>query len=242
MKLSTKDTANLNTIIAVCAIGSIDAVIIDGGYIRGANPDKTCAIISDVDVPQFPQKIGLARLSQLRQRLDLFTNESNTVIDVKESDRGEISSLEISAGRSKAQFRCTSTMLIKAPTMINDEEACRIFLEKEEAQMVLNAIKVMGTKKVQLTIKKDRSVIFTLPDTTNDAFTAVLKTPSERISEDEMDSVVHYYQSDIFSSILRSKLDANPITFDVGVIGTIRTTVSGHVLVMLPQINEDAED
>ena len=242
MKLTSKDTANLSNIIAVCAIGSIDAVIIDDGIIRGANAEKTCAIISKVDVPEFKQKIGLARLSQLRQRLDLFSNDSSMVIDAKESDRGEISSLEISAGRNKAQFRCTSTMLIKAPMSINDEEACRIFLEKEEAQMILNAVKVMGTKKVQLTIKKDRSVIFTLPDTTNDAFTTVLKTPSERLGEDEMDSVVHYYPSDIFSSIMRSKLDTSPITFDVGVIGTIRTTVSGHVLVMLPQINEDAED
>jgi hypothetical protein len=98
----------------------------------------------------------------------------------------------------------------------------------------------MGSKKVLLAIKKDRTVSFTLSDATNDGFDSILETPVEYLSEEAMNSVVHYYAADIFAAVMRSDLDIT--SFDVGAVGTINVSVNGHAITLLPQINEDGED
>lgn len=242
MKLTPQDTANLSSILTTCLLGGIDSIAIEDGFVRGLAENRSFAIISNFNVPKFPQSMGLTRIASLKQRLELFVNNSATVIEAKESDRGTISFLDISAGRSKVQFRCTSTSLIKAPKVINDEPAFKIFATKEELKMVLNAIKVMGSKDVQLVIKKDRSVSFSLPDSSNDIFSSGLETQAELLGE-ESDSVVHYYPSDIFLAIMRANADANDlVAFTVGGVGTIRSEVNGHSVAIFSKIDADSQD
>lgn len=240
MKLSSQDITYLNSILATCAMTGIESIIIEDGTVRGVNEAKTCAIISDTNIPTLAQKIGLTRLQTLRQRLELFTDPT---IDAKETERGEISMLDISAGKNKVQYRCTASMLIKAPKQINDNYVNRVFIDDQENKLLLNAIKVMGSKKVQLTIKKDRTVSIHLVDATNDAFSTVLQLPAERLTDDDLDSVVFYYPADILASILRTQPDSgSPIELDVGEVGTIKLQAGGHRVTLLPQINEDAEE
>ncbi len=244
MKLTSQDTANLLSVLATCAVGGIESIIIEDGVARGVNEARTYVMIATDDgVPRFPQKLGLSRLSALRQRLELFAGNSATIIEAKETERGEISSLDIAAGRNKVQFRCTSTMLIKAPKAINDEPIFKVFLSKDELKMALNAIKVMGNKTAQLVIKKDRSAQLILCDSSNDAFTMALETPVELWANvPEQDSVVHYYHADIFYSVMRALPDAEITAFTVGSMGTIRTKVNGHAVTLMPKINENSEE
>ena len=240
MKLTAQDITSLNNILTTCAVGGVESIIIEDGYVRGVNEARTFVIISNHEVPKLPQKIGLSRLTSLKQRLELFSGNSATIIDAKESDRGEISSLDISAGRNKVQYRCTSTMLIKAPKSINDEATHKVFISKDELKLVLNAVKVMGGKTVQLVIKKDRTVSIIANDATNDAFTAVLDTPAEFVDEDQ-DSVVHYYHADIFLAVLRTS-DFDITALQVGAAGTLTAAVNGHRVVIMPKVNDDSEE
>lgn len=237
MKLTNTETQNLENILATAAIGGIDQIIIEEGLVRGVNPDKTFAIISGFDVPKFPQKIGIARLSTLAQRLAVFKGKE-PLIDAKESERGEISSLEISCGKNKVQFRCTSTMLIKAPKSIGDEHACTIKLTKEETKTILDAIRVMSCKKVTLSIRKGGNVQFEIADESNDTFKILLDNPTDK----EDDSAVHYYSAPMLVAILKTKMDFDIATLDIGVQGTIKTNINGHSITMLPQIGDDAEE
>lgn len=242
MKLSTQDTANLSTILATCSLGGIESIIIEDGLVRGVNEARTFVIISDHNVPKLPLKMGLSRLGSLKQRLDLFAGNASAVIEAKESDRGEMSSLEISAGRNKVQFRCTSTALIKAPKSVNDSEVFRIFFDgADEQKLLLNAIRVMGGSTIQLIIKKDRTVELKISDATNDVFHTVLSTPAELLDGDQ-DSVVHYYHADIFHAVMKSSSDNAATGFVVGNAGTIKTQVNGHTVVVMPKINEDSEE
>src|SRR5512137_2403079 len=103
MKLSNTDIQNLYDAILTCALGDIDDILIEGGVIRGVSADRSCLIISDYNVPAFTQKVGLSRLSKLRQRLDLFMTggkaENGVTLEAKESERGEITQLEIACGK-----------------------------------------------------------------------------------------------------------------------------------------------
>ena len=240
MKLSAQDTANLNAILSTAAIGGIESIIIEDGVVRGVNEARTFVIISDYNVPAFPQKIGLSRLSSLRNRLGLFATQG-AAIEARETERGEINALEISAGRSKVQYRCTATALIKAPRSINDEAIYNVFISKNELKLILDAVKVMTAKTVQLIIKKDRVATFRIADETNDVFESVLETPAEVISGDDMDSVVHNFHADIFHAVMRTNEQDNA-TIVIGAAGTIRTSINGHEVVVMPKVGEDEED
>ena len=237
MKLTNNETQNLENILATAAIGGIDQIIIEDGFVRGVNPDKTFAIISNFNVPKFPQKIGIARLGTLAQRLAVFKGKE-PVIEVKESSRDEIACMEIVCGKNKVQFRCTSTMLIKAPKAINDDAACQIKLTKEETKTILDAIRVMSCKKVTLSIRKGGVVQFEIADETNDTFKITLDNPADK----EDDSVVYYYQASVLIAILKYKMEFDEAVLDIGVQGTIKTEINGHSITVLPQIGDETEE
>jgi hypothetical protein len=243
MKLTNKDTTALNALLFTCGICDFESVIIENGFARAANESKTCAFISDYEIPNFPQTVGFSRISALRQRLDIFAGNTSMEIDAKESDKGEISSLEISAGKNKVQFRCTSSQLIKAPKAIHGNLVNRIFVKKDEMKMIFSAIKAMSSKKILLTIRKDGDVSFQTSDATNDNFTITLDEKVERLSDESMDSTAHYYDAAVFASVFKPSYDEfTVIAFDVGDVGIIQLQVNGHKVILIPQINEDEDD
>lgn len=224
--------------MSVLAVGGIENVVFEDGYVRGVNPEKTFAIISNTNVPKFPQKIGISRVSTLASRLAVFKGK-DPIIEARETERGEIAMLDITAGRSKVQFRCTSTMLIKFPKgEFNDARANVITLTKEEIKTILDAIRVMSCKKVTMSIRKSGEVKFDIPDESNDTFTVTLCTGVKSDS----DSVVHYYQSTVFVALLKSKLDNDTTTLDIGEMGTILTTINDHSVAVLPQIGDSDKE
>jgi hypothetical protein len=241
MKLSRADAVNLNNLLATVALGGIDAIVIENGLASGLN-NKNAVFISDNDIPSFGQKIGLSRLNLLRQRLDLLVNNPDVTIDAKESERGEIVQLEIVAGKSKIQFRCTSTALIKAPKKLNDEPVAKIKVKKDQLQLVLNSIKVMGAKQITLSIKKDGKVFFDTADSNNDRMTIELDDQVERledIHEDDLETLVHYYNTDILSTLFRTAQTDDGVSFTVGGAGTINLLVHGHPMYVFSQIDGD---
>lgn len=251
MKLSTEDTHSLMNILSTCAAVGIDSVIIEDGLVRGVNDDKSCAIISDYMVPGFTQRIGLSRLSSLKSRIELLSGTAGTVIEANETERDEINALEIKSGKSKVQFRCTSTMLIKAPKQINDSAVFSVSVASSELKMLIDGIRVMGAKRVVLAIRQNASVHFELADATNDSFRMEIDAPAEGIDPDmdSMDSVVHYYPAGVFVSLLKdgargSGTDGStaPTILTVGAVGTIKATLNGHSLTMLPVVNDEGDD
>lgn len=241
MKLSSDDLSNLTRLLATCSVCNIDSVIIADGLIRGVNESKTCALISGVNVPAFSQRIGLARIGALKSRLDLFSSNNQTVINTRESERGEITMLEISSGRNNVQFRCTATSLIKAPSSINDEPCASVFLDRQEVRSVLDAVRVMGSKKVSIVVRPSGDVSVELCDASNDSFKIGLKNPVEFLSEPLTSTVVQYYQADIFSSIFRN-IDSDVCTLILGVAGTLSVDLNSHAVTLIPQINENGDD
>jgi hypothetical protein len=237
MKLSTDDIKQLMGILNTCIMGGVDSLIIENGVIRAANESKTFAIISDSEVPKFSQKIGISRLGALKSRIDIFGGNGLT-IEANESGRGEISSLDISAGKSRVQFRCTSTALIKAPVSVNDTELYSIFLDKSEIKFIIDAVKVMNGKLITISVDELNKVQFEVRDASNEAFKIELVNKAEKLG-DSTQSVTNY-AVDVFLPILRYLSD----NFDravlvIGERGTLSTKVGTHRVVLLPQISED---
>jgi len=236
MKLSSTDVQHLNNILNTCAIAGIEAVLIDEGVVRGINEGKTAVLISDLNVPAFPQKVAFTRLSSLRNRIALFSD--SLVIDAKESDRGEINSLEMASGKSKAQFRCTPTMLVKPPKIINDEDFVRLTFSKDELKTLLNASKVMGSKKIAIMIKSSGEVSFSASDESNDVFTSSVDAEAEFIND--ASTIYHDYPTDILSAVLKKASDDfDTLVIIMGEAGTMTVKVNGHNVTVLPMISDN---
>ena len=245
MKLTTENTAKLTALLNTAGICGIESIVIIDNKARGINPAKTCFLVSSDNLPQFPQKIGLGRLKDLQSRISVFTDKSDVVVDAKESERGEITSLEVSSGRNRVQYRCQSTVLLadSIPKNVPDafNPAYKLFINKDEIKMILDAVRVMGSKRVTLSIKGDRSVSFTTSDASNDNFTVAISTPAERITEDE-ETVVNYYAVDVFSPVMKELMSLDTAVVQVGERGTMTAKINQHNVVLLPQVNDAGEE
>ncbi len=240
MKLQQSDINNLKVLVELCAVGNIESFIIDeNGFARAVNEERTVAFISNQNIPSLPQKIGLSRISNLRQKIALFETLSDVSFTATETNRGEISNLEIASGRNKATYRCTSTMLIKAPKSVNDTYQFIVSVTNDELKFIQNGIKMMGAKILQLVIRKNGEVSLIANDSANDNFTAVLNTAVESTEED-FDTSVFYYRADALMPVLKSL--TGEIVFSVGLGGVICAELNGHTLYVMPSVGEDSGD
>lgn len=244
MKLDQEQTQLLSNLLSVASICGIGSIVIVDGKARGINESKTCALISTDNLPQFSTKIGIGRIRDLQSRITVFAGKTDVVVDVKESDRGEVSALEISSGRNKVQYRCTSVVMLNdsIPKNVPDAftPAVKIFMQKDEMRTLLDAVRVMGSKKITLVVKTDRTVSFTVADAGNDNFTVTLNTPAEIINADE--TIVQYYSADVLGPVMKEKMDGDTAVFNLGERGTFSTSVHGHTVIALPQIGDDGDE
>lgn len=238
MILENSDISKLGIILHVANIAGFESLILEEGRVRALNESKTCALVATEGGPVLPQKMGLSRLSALRSRLELFSKEGLR-IEAMESSRSEIAQLELSSGKSKAQFRCTSTALISAPQSINDEPAAVLSVSYTEIRMLLDAVRAMGSKLVRLAISDDGKVKIQVSDSTNDTFSAELDGVAEFINT--TDSVAYSYSTDVLCPILKACHDAGPTNLVIGEKGTLSVSLWGLPLTLLPQIS-DTED
>ncbi len=237
MKLSVESIKNLENLLSTCSIASIDAIVIEDNTARGVNEDKSCVIIASHNVPKLPElnKMGLSRLSTLVNRLSLFKSDDQMVVDAKENDKGEISSLEISSPSAKVQFRCTASALIKAPKKINDTQKFVVDIKKEQIPLILSGAKSMGAKRAVIASKKD-GTFFEFTDTNQDTF-------SIRVA-DSLDVVIaHHYPAEVLLPLIRAASsnltdEDSGISLNIGEVGTVNISVNGYSLTVLPQIQE----
>ena len=242
MKLTSPDIANLITLLNTATLCGIDTVVIADGKARGVSPAKTSVLLSTENLPKM-NDVCIGRVKELQSRLSLFASNKDTVVQTKESDRGDIVSLEITAGRNKAQYRCASVALMgeKIPKNVPDAYApmYSILLLKDEAKMLLDSVRVMNSKKIALIIKPDGTVNFDTMDDSNDHFTVAVENPATSL-QDHDETIVNYFAVEIFSPVLRELMNSDAIEFSVG-MKTLSATINGHKIILVPQINEEED-
>lgn len=237
MKLTTADISALKNILVIADLIGVEALVIADGKVSGINTDKTALILSDKNIPDLPEdvKLGLSRLKELKSRLDLFATDPNLSIDLKENTKKEISQIEIKGTGSSVQFRATSVNVIKYPKNVVDPAVRTVFIQRNQAKMILDAGKVMGADNIGFTFKTKEQVLVEFTDSTQDTFSLTLLDPSVKI--DESDSNVVYFVFNVFAPLLRSAIIDNEI-IELQICGSSALiNVSGHDIRMMAQVN-----
>ena len=123
MKLTTDSIYRLDQLIQTAMIAGLKKIIIDGTNkkIRGIDEKQSVVVLTEQGVPDIGSyQIAINRPEQLYARLNLVKASGDLVVDATIAANNEdISILEISAGKTKAQFRCASnTAAMAIPTSI----------------------------------------------------------------------------------------------------------------------------
>lgn len=239
MKGNTQELVNFfENIISVCSAVNIENVIIEDGMIRGINEDKSCVILSSSNLPDFgSSKLGLARMSVLAARINVLKNSKDFTIEAEvNSKTDEITHLRLTGGGAKVQFRCAAPSIIRAPKAVNDAPCWRLEVSKEQAEMIISAVRVMGAKTV-VVAKKGAAAIVECSDTNNDVFSIKLETAPEWVNEESSDpapAFAYYYPANILLSLLKQKQGCE---FIIGENGTLTTQINGHFLTVISKVD-----
>lgn len=240
MKLTPNDIENLRGAFAICRVAGIDAAVITDGKVRGVTPTSKMALISDVGFSFDPTvKIGVGRIAEFEKRLSVFSG--NIDGEAKLNDKNEASLLTLKVGKTSIQFRCTSEKLIKYPKSNEDPEECIIRASKAEINQISRAVKSLGAETLTLAIGRDGAVRFECSAPTNEAFSTELA--AEAKFENDPKGIVHMYEGDRFATVLDAAVrDTDEIMLVLGEGGSISLPIKGHMLVALPDANQEEDD
>ncbi len=239
MKDNTQQLLNFfENIISVCSSVGIENVIIEDGMIRGINDEKSCVILSSSGIPEFGEtKLGLARMSVLSARLNVLKSSKNFDLEaVVNPTKNEVTHLRLSGAGAKVEFRCAAPSIIRAPKAINDPPSWRVEVSKEQAEMIVSAVRVMNAKTL-VVAKKGSQLLFECSDTNNDVFSISLETPAEWVNEQKdtpEPAFAYYYPANILLSLLKQKQTCELI---IGESGTLTTQINGHFLTVISKVD-----
>ncbi len=234
MKLSPRDIEELKAILAACKVVGVDGIVIHEGQARGAKPSLDAAVLTRADLTVSEAlKLGIGRVTELEKRLAIFPGPVE--IDGKSNERGDVSLLTLSSGRTKVQFRCTSEALMRYPKSNDDQPFAVIQLARAEVLQISRAVKTLGATQLVLQVGRTGAVRLECLDSARDMFDIELTEPAEFIGE--AGSAVQTYLAALLVDVLDAGAkETETVTFVLGEVGSVTGTVRGHTVVIFPQI------
>ncbi len=237
MNFTEADVEELRGILSLCKTVGIDSCVLSGGKVMGAASSRKLAIISETKLSIDPTvNVGIGRLIELEKRLSIFGGPVAISAEIGKS--GEVSRITMQSGRSKAQFRCTATGLIKYPKSNDDIPLVVVTMSKAEVAQLVKAAKTFGAETMMFKIASSGDVHIECVDSTNDQFSTGTDKPAEFIGE--ADTVLFTYLVSYLGTVLEvGTRDADSIDLVFGQAGSITALVRGVTLMVMPNINED---
>jgi hypothetical protein len=235
MKTIQTDIDQLKSILSTCKLVGVDGIVIHEGLARGAPVSLNAAILTEAKMSFSPDfRIGIGRVSELEKRLNIFSGPVE--IEGKVNDKGDVSMLTLSSGKTKVQFRCTSASLMTYPKVNEDQPVAMITFTKTEVQQANKAVKTLGATDIVIQISRTGVAKLECSDSANDRFDVELATEVEFVEDAE--SIVQTYLASILVDVLDAACkNSEEITIVLGEAGSITAVANGHTLLVLPQIN-----
>jgi hypothetical protein len=135
MKLSLTDIEKIKSILSVCKLIGVEGVVFNEGMARGAKTSLDSAILTEAQLSVGDElSMGFGRVPEFEQRISIFPGTVD--IEGKSNDAGIVSTLTLSSGKSKVQYRCTSPHLMKYPKSNEDQPVAIITFSKAEVAQV----------------------------------------------------------------------------------------------------------
>lgn len=234
MIIKPQVAAELKKVISLCKTLGIEGLAFVEGKVMGLNDKRNLCIISQLDL-QADAKLGVGRVSELDKRFALF---SEATIDCRQNDKGEVTVMTMQAGRSKAQFRCTSLSVLKYPKSNEDPESFILTFTKDDVTNLVKALRTFGAETLVIRAGKDGAAVIEFSDKTNDVFSMVLESKVEFVGEES--TTLFTYSADRFASILEiASREQETVTAVIGESGSLTTLLRAHTIILLPSVDSE---
>lgn len=240
MKLSTDSIKTLDSLVQTAMVAGIKKLVIEGGKIRGIDEKQQVVIITTANVPDFGGKqIGINRIDQLAQRLNLVKNQGALdIVATEAANNVDISLLDLSSGKVKAQFRCASVEAVKGvPKNVADTLVWEIKVGAASLPIINQAVSAMGAEAITIASKDGKTVSVELVDANRDVFSTELPDDALWIGESTVPvgSFCHKYPAKTLVSLLKEALKTcDPLPMQLGEGGIFSFKVNGLDFFILP--------
>jgi hypothetical protein len=239
VKLDIDSVHRLDLLVTTAQLAGIDRLIIEPDQIRGIDMKQNVAILTDKNVPDFNGKtIGINRASVLGARLALVKATGDPMIEATESTHNpnDIAIMEISSGKSKAQFRCASSEAIKGvPKKINDVLVWKLTIEAKLIPTLTQAAGAMSADLVTIASSDGKVVSFEFVDANKDVFSTEAEDDAQWIGTGApATSFCQKYPAKTLISLLKEASKGGSVTVSMGEGGVLALTVNGFQLYVIP--------
>jgi hypothetical protein len=243
MKLSRDSINKLDALIQTSMVAGIKKLVIEGGKIRGIDEKQQVVIITTNNVPDTDGKhIGITRLDSLAARLNLVKNQGQLEIEATEAiNKIDIAQLDLSAGKVKAQFRCSTNSggqeTIKGvPKNVADVLVWEIKIDSKTLPIITQAVNAMSAEALTIASKDGKIVGIELIDTNKDIFSTEMSDGPIWIgSGTPKSSFCHKYPAKAFVSLIKEALKGcDTLTMQLGEGGILSLKVNEFDFFILP--------
>jgi uncharacterized membrane protein YkoI len=239
MKLSAATIASLDNLLSTLTTIGIDKVIIEPGKIRAIDEKKTVGTITDQGVPDLDGKtLAVNRIKSLKDRISLAKAQGDVAITATLAAAGtDVSMLEITAGRSKSQFRCATAEVVKVPKTFNDVPAYEVLISVKQIPLIASADAAMVADGITIASKNGTAVTVELVDANKDVYTFEVEKAATATAGGKASSFVFKYPSKSLLSLLResAKTSTDDVKLSIGAQGILLVDVAGYRFFTLPQ-------
>lgn len=240
MQLTPDSIKKLDQLIQQAVTTGIKKLIIADGKIRGIDEKQKVVIITanngiDLDGKQ----VAINRVELLAARLNLVKTQGDLVITATEatSTPTDISLLDISSGKTKAQFRCAAVDAVKVPKNVADKMVWDIKLSAKALAVLTQGISAMGTEVVTVASRDGIQVSLECTDTNKDVFTTEVEEPAKWIGTDApATSFVQRYPAKTLVTLLKEAFKgATEVTVSLGAQGVLSVKINDLDYLLLPE-------
>jgi len=239
MKLTPDAVNQLDLLVQTSLTAGIKKLVIEPGKIRGIDEKQSIVLITTNNVPDFNGKqIGINRLDSLAARLNLVKAQGALDVEATVASTGsDISILDLSSGKTKAQFRCASVDAVKGvPKNVADTLVWEIKIDSKALPVISQAVTAMGAEAVTIASRDGKTVSIELVDANKDVFTTDLSDAPTWVGQGSAQtSFCQKYPAKTFVSLLKEALKtSDPLTLMMGEGGIFSFKVNGFDFFVLP--------
>ena len=238
MKLTTDAINRLSTLIQTSMVAGLKKMIIEPGKIRGIDEKQSVVVITTDNVPDLSGKsIGITRIEQLSARLALVGSQGDVAIEATETPSNDISILDLSSGKTKAQFRCATVEAVKGiPKNITDVLVWEVAVNSKLLPTLTQAVSAMSAETITIASRDGASVSFECIDLNKDVFTTDAEDGPQWIgSGTPSTSFVNKYPAKTLLGLLKeASKSTDPVIIKIGQGGILSLKVNSFDFFVLP--------
>lgn len=235
-KLSDAALVALQTLITTANNVGVDTLIITKDLIRGIDEKKTVGIVSVKGAPDLAgHQIATSRVKHLVSRINLVSSAGPLVVDCTSASNGtDIAALELSSGKRKSQFRCSSGDAVKGvPKGFNDVPVWEVTIPAAMVASIAQADSAMGGDGLTLASKDGKTVTVEFIDTNKDTCSIELDTDVVALGK-STSFAVKYWSKTLISLLKEAAKTADPKLL-IGDGGLTQIEINGLLFFTLPQ-------